>query len=89
MSWHTAAMREDRKQPYFDAVLLSVSELSGQATRDSLLKLVTEMLAEESDMGNIAWHVDRMVAAMLRDGSLARRGGRLTLTAPPGAQQSR
>jgi hypothetical protein len=42
MSWDKAAMREDRRQRYFDAILWAVSEAGGLLTRKRLLTLVAK-----------------------------------------------
>ena len=85
-SWDGAAVREGRKRAYFDAILVAVSEAGGSVPRDRLIATVAGWLP---GMGDAAWHVDRMAAAMVRAGSLVREGGRFSLNSPPGAQQNR
>jgi hypothetical protein len=86
MCWDDAAMREDRQQAYFDSILMAVSEAGGQLTRRRLIALVAKDL---QDMGNTAWHVDRMVGVMIRGRCLIRKKGVLTLNSAPGAQRCR
>jgi hypothetical protein len=86
MCWDKAAIREDRQQAYFDSILMAVSEAGGQLTRQRLLALVARDLRA---MGNTAWHVDRMVSTMIREGCLIRKKGLLSLNSPPDAQRTR
>jgi hypothetical protein len=86
MCWDNAAMREDRRQAYFDSILMTVSEAGGQITRR---KLITLVAADLPDMGDTAWHVDRMVVAMVRGHCLVREGGRLRLNSRPDDQLNR
>lgn len=87
MSWDNAAMREDRQQAYFDSILMAISDAGGPLTREELIAIVAEDLPRH---GNTAWHVDRMVAAMIREKCLVRKNDSLSLNhAPAGAQQNR
>jgi hypothetical protein len=86
MCWDTAVMREDRQQAYFDSILMAVSEAGGRLTRRKLLAIVTKELPR---MGNTAWHVDRMVSAMIRGRCLLLKDGAIVLNSTPGAQQYR
>ena len=86
MCWDNAAMREDRKQAYFDSILMAVSEASGDLTRPRLIALVAKDLPK---MGNTAWHVDRMVSTMIRGRCLIRTNGLLSLNSSPDAQRYR
>jgi hypothetical protein len=86
MCWDTAAMREDRQQTYFDSILMAVSEAGGRLTRQELIALVAEDLPA---MGNTAWHVDRMVCAMIRGRCLIRKDRAISLNSSPGAQRNR
>jgi hypothetical protein len=79
-------MREERQQAYFDSILMTVSEAGGSLSRQKLIRLVATDLPA---MGNTAWHVDRMVATMVRDRCLIRRDGVICLNSPPGAQLNR
>lgn len=86
MSWDKAAMKEDRQQLYFDAILFLVSDAGGKLSRKSLIAQVKK---EIKGQGNVAWHVDRMVANMIRERSLVRQGNLLSLNTTPGAQLTR
>jgi hypothetical protein len=79
-------MRADRQQAYFDSVLMAVSEAGGGLTREELIAIVAKDLP---GMGDTAWHVDRMVAAMVRERCLVRKAGVITLNSSPGAQRNR
>lgn len=86
MSWDKAAMRESRKQAYFDSILMAVSDAGGGLSRKRLIERVREDLPH---MGDTAWHVDRMVSTMIRERCLIRKGGLLSLNSPPDAQRNR
>lgn len=86
MCWTKAAMREDRQQAYFDAILMNVSETGGNITRERLIKKVARELKK---MGDTAWHVDRMVATMIRGRCLVRKKDKIALRTVPGAQTFR
>ena len=86
MCWEKAKIRKERQQAYFDAVLITVSELGGNVSRKQLIKEVRKIVSE---MGDVAWHVDRMVATMIRGKSLVRVGDRLLLKTSLGAQEMR
>ena len=86
MCWDTAPMREDRQQAYFDSILMAVSEAGGRLTRRELIALVADDLPA---MGNTAWHVDRIVSAMIRGRCLIRKDGVISLNSSPDAQRNR
>ncbi|HVJ87533.1 MAG TPA: hypothetical protein VM452_17875 [Caulifigura sp.] len=86
MSWTKASMRKDRQLAYFDAVLMAVSDAGGGLSRS---KLIRQVAREVRGKGDTAWHVDRMVATMLRERDLVRTNGLLSLNTSPGAQQNR
>lgn len=79
-------MKEDRQQLYFDAILFIVSEAGGNLSRKSLIAQVKK---EIRNRGNVAWHVDRMVANMIRERCLVRKGKLISLNSSPGAQLMR
>jgi len=86
MSWDKAAIRESRKQAYFDSILIAVSDSGGGLSRMRLIERVRDDLPQ---MGDTAWHVDRMVATMIREKCLIRKNGLLSLNSSPGAQKNR
>jgi hypothetical protein len=86
MCWDNAAMREDRQQAYFDSILMAVSEAGGRVTRRELVALVASDLP---DMGDTAWHVGRMVGAMVRGHCLVREGDAVRLNSRPDDQLNR
>lgn len=86
MNWTKAAMREERQQAYFDSILMIISESGGGINRKQLIKKVARDIR---NMGNTAWHVDRVVSTMLREKCLVRKGDLLALNSTPGAQQTR
>ena len=86
MCWSKAAIRADRQQAYFDSILMTVSDAGGRITRQELIALVAVDLP---NMGNTAWHVDRMLGAMVREHCLIREGETFRLNSHPDAQLNR
>jgi len=84
-----AAIRDDRTEPYEDAIYFSLSEAGGRIHRARLIQLVSKELSGVPGMGNIAWHTNRLVAFLVRMGRLRREKGIISLASTPGAQLTR
>lgn len=91
MCWTDIPIRADRRQLYFDALLMAASEAGGPLTLDAFVAEVAQTIEDLPRAGNIRWNTARALAAMVRFGVLRKAGVceyRLN-AAPEGAQQMR